>query len=93
MKCPHCGKHVPLRRRRRKYRAGVAPNPLHPNSQSGPFLLNPGTELQARETLKMVACLGCGAVFTKDLQLNETCPICLKTFGWKTLGEFEREVT
>lgn len=63
---------------------------MRPANQLGnPQLPPPKIEVE----YKLVTCLGCGVLFTREFQPNETCPICLKTVGWKAVGAIKGPVT
>ena len=82
MRCPNCGHS--FRRRNRPVRA------VNPTGYNPLLVINPPPQL--KERIKIAACLGCGAMFAKEFQANETCPICLKTVGWKAVGEVEAPI-
>ena len=93
MNCPKCGHNIRRRRRRRDPTKSVSGNALATMASA---LMNPVNQMlpppKVTMKVKIVSCFGCGVLFTKEFQPNETCPICLKTVGWKAVGELESPV-
>lgn len=96
MRCRRCGKSSRTRRRRRRLKdpaeaviasalVGVANQAL-----ANPLLLIPKAIEQEH---KLTSCLGCGVVFVRAFKPNETCPMCLKTVGWREIGTIKGKVT
>lgn len=90
MKCPKCGTHVPVRRRRRRHLTD-AYTMAAPALPSVVGMGNPPPQVQS--VSKITCCLGCGVLFVREFKANETCPMCLKTVGWKEVGQLTHPVT
>ena len=87
MKCRTCGR--PRRRGQRSRLLGtvasVMASVVPGMGPLGAALLSPLDRAPEPE-VEVSMCRGCGVLFGGTREEEQTCPVCLKTMGWKKAG-------